>query len=188
MIRKKIGAIAAAVAAASVVLLSAGQASATTTTHYWKPTSSYGGNFGSCSKTVNLQPGIYMQYCTRGWLDLYVAEFRNYVIITNTGTTKQYIQVMGSYAHDDHSTGDSYQTDTGGCYTTPIYANNSFTCESSTASWKVSAGSVAETANVWSAVHVAVSGKDYGWWFTPTVSVTGPSAFSTVRITAPSAT
>jgi hypothetical protein len=176
MKRRAVARVLATAAALAVTGVLGVSADAQAANSYWVKTDTVA--LGSCKPTVKLQPGVYMQACTRlVGTDLYAVKFQNYLVISNTGTAKQYIHVPESQQHADWYlvSGGLHQgssdTSTGGCYTTPIYAKESLTCMSSTVTYKTGAGALTGTyVDSWAKIHVEVTGKDYGWWFTPTIT------------------
>lgn len=137
---------------------------------YWQPTAQV--NRGSCTGTFQIKAGLYGQACTRLYSESVTsATFKNYLVVTNTGTSKEIPWVRDSTEHGDIYAHDSSllkwyvegskDVATGQCYATAIYSKQSLTCESSTATFSYGVLG-AHYVRGYGKIHLVVSGQDKG--------------------------
>lgn len=146
---------------------------------YWQPTSQV--NRGSCTGTFQIQAGLYGQACTRVYSrSVDSVTFKNYLVVSNTGTSAQRIKVANSYEHGYvyHYNGGKWELKsskdiyTGSCYETTIYSKQSLTCESSPATF-VGTKLTANLVSGYGKISLVVSGQNRGPYYS--VSVDGYS-------------
>lgn len=151
-------ATAALVAAAGLVVIAPSPVQAVSNA-YWVDTKTV--NRGSCSATWNntnwwdydhVPAGVHFQICIRklGQNALGNPTYQGYLTMTNSGTTKRYVQVTDSLIS---SWGVPAQH-AGGCYSTALYSRQSLTCRSGT----VTFGDAKGQASAYYDVYFAVSG------------------------------